>query len=123
MSSILIVEDSPTVLHIVKERLEKVGYEVLEATDGEQALQIASAEKPGLILLDVILPKINGYQVCRKLKAQPYTNAIPVIMLTSKAKDTDRLWGLEQGADAYITKPIDADELLSVIGQFLPLPE
>jgi twitching motility two-component system response regulator PilH len=121
MDRILIVEDSPTVLHQVKQELVAVGYEVVEATNGEEALHIASDQRPGLVLLDVILPKINGYQVCRKLKAQPGMENIPVIMLTSKSKDSDRHWGMEQGADAYLTKPVETQELLALLAEFLPL--
>src|SRR5881398_1853559 len=99
MNRILIVEDSRTALHLVQQELIAVGYEVLIATDGEEALRIACDERPSLVLLDVVLPKINGYQVCRRLKAEPGMENVPVIMLTSKNKDSDRHWGMEQGAD------------------------
>lgn len=120
MDRILIVEDSPTILHQVKQELIAVGYEVLEATNGEEALRVASDQQPRLVLLDVILPKLNGYQVCRKLKAEPGMENIPVIMLTSKSKDSDRHWGLEQGADAYLTKPVEPEALLALVAEYLP---
>lgn len=120
MSRILVVEDSPTVLYLTAAALTQSGYEVLKATDGIEALRIAVEEKPDLVLLDVILPKLNGYQVCRRLKAEPQTATIPVVMITSKSKDTERDWGLEQGADDYIVKPFQPSELLSVIARFVP---
>jgi twitching motility two-component system response regulator PilH len=118
MYRILVVEDSPTALYVVSDMLIKDGYEVIKATDGEEALRLAAQEKPNLILLDVILPKLNGYQVCRQIKAAPETQHIPVVMITSKSKSTDRNWGIEQGADGYVVKPVDAVALRAVIGQF-----
>jgi DNA-binding response OmpR family regulator len=119
MSRILVVEDSPTILYLMADALVQGGYEVLKATDGTEALRIATEEKPSLVLLDVILPKLNGYQVCRRLKAAPETAGIPVVMITSKSKRTDRHWGLEQGADDYVVKPFETRELLNVIARFV----
>jgi len=121
MNRILIVEDSRTALHLVQQELIAVGYEVLIATDGEEALRIACDERPSLVLLDVVLPKINGYQVCRRLKAEPGMENVPVIMLTSKNKDSDRHWGMEQGADAYLAKPVEPEALLALLAEYLPL--
>lgn len=120
MSRILVVEDSPTLLYMVSRMLSEGGYQVLTATDGEEAMSLAIQEHPSLVLLDVILPKLNGYQVCRRMKSTPATAQIPVIMITSKTKDNDRRWGLEQGADDYVTKPFDARELLEVVDRFVP---
>ncbi|NDJ75112.1 MAG: response regulator [Chloroflexi bacterium] len=120
MSRILVVEDSPTVLYMMANTLAQGGYDVIKATDGLEALRLAAEEKPSLVLLDVILPKLNGYQVCRRLKAKPETAGIPVVMITSKSKTTDRHWGLEQGADDYVVKPFEPVELLDVIGRFVP---
>jgi twitching motility two-component system response regulator PilH len=120
MISILIVEDSLTVLQMASEALEGAGYRVLQATNGEDALQAAENQQPDLILLDVILPKMTGYQVCRQIKSTPETAHIPIIMITSKSKESDRYWGLEQGADDYITKPFDIQSLLEVIGRHTP---
>jgi twitching motility two-component system response regulator PilH len=107
MASILVVEDSPTVLYTTSQMLTDGGHNVLKARDGQ--------EKPSLVLLDVILPKLNGYQVCRQLKSTPETAHIPVVMITSKSKERDRHWGMEQGADDYITKPLDGRALLKVV--------
>jgi twitching motility two-component system response regulator PilH len=120
MARILVVDDSPTVLNMIADMLVEVGHEVLTATNGEDAVRSAIQEQPNLVLLDVILPKINGYQVCRQLKSTPETGHIPVVLVTRKAKDSDRHWGMEQGADDYITKPFDANDLLSVVGRFVP---
>lgn len=120
MSHILIVEDSPTLLYMISHMLTEGGYQVLTAEDGEEAMQLAIQKQPGLVLLDVILPKLNGYQVCRRIKATQETAHIPVIMITSKTRDTDRRWGLEQGADDYVTKPFNAQQLLDVVGRFAP---
>src|SRR5262245_32233222 len=107
MISILIVEDSPTILQMASQALEGAGYRILQATNGEEAVDVALQQQPDLILLDVILPKMTGYQVCRQIKSTPETAHIPVVMITSKSKDSDRYWGIEQGADDYITKPFD----------------
>ncbi len=120
MPRIMVIDDSPTMLYMIKHMLTKDGHEVLTASDGGDAVSLAVEHKPELILLDVILPKLNGYEVCRQLKSTPQTAKIPVVMITSKTKDKDREWGLEQGADAYITKPFDGQDLLDVIGRFVP---
>lgn len=118
---ILVVDDSPTVLQLISTMLASGGYaNVLTAADGKEAIDIATEQQPGLVLLDVILPKLNGYQVCRQLKSTPKTASIPVVMITRKSKDTDRLWGMEQGAEEYITKPFDAEELLAIVGKYVP---
>jgi twitching motility two-component system response regulator PilH len=120
MPRILVVEDSPSVLLSTSRALAASGYEVVQAADGEEALRLAAEQRPSLVLLDVILPRLNGYEVCRQLKAGPATAHIPVIMVTGKTKERDRYWGMEQGADAYITKPLTPDELLAVVGRFVP---
>ncbi|MBN1429418.1 MAG: response regulator [Anaerolineae bacterium] len=120
MSRILVVEDSPTVLYMVSRMLTDGGYQVMTAKDGEEAMTLAIKERPSLVLLDVILPKLNGYQVCRRMKSTPATAQIPVILITSKTKETDRFWGMEQGADDYVTKPFDAQQLLAVVNRFAP---
>jgi twitching motility two-component system response regulator PilH len=117
--TILVVDDSPTDLKLMTSPLEEVGYRVLTAVDGEQALERASLEKPNLIVLDVVLPKKNGFQVCRQLKTTPETKDIKILMLTSKTQDSDRFWGLKQGADEYMTKPFDDDDYVSTIAKLL----
>ena len=116
---ILVVEDSPTEMRLTVTPLQKKGYVVVTAADGEEALEKALKEQPQLIVLDVILPKKNGFQVCRQLKTSPDTKDIKILMLTSKSQDSDRFWGLKQGADGYMTKPFSPDQLLDNVGQLL----
>ena len=116
---ILVVDDSPTDLKLVSAPLQNRGYLVITASDGEEALEKAVREHPELIVLDIILPKKNGFQVCRQLKTSVDTKDIKILMLSSKSQDSDRYWGLKQGADAYLTKPFADEELLSNVGQLL----
>ena len=116
---ILVVEDSPTYLRQISDLLQENGYRTTAAIDGEQALEKSVREDPDLILLDIILPKKNGFQVCRQLKTTPSTRNIKIIMLTSKALDSDRYWGLKQGADEYLTKPFVEEELLANVARLL----
>ena len=108
---IMVVEDSPTYLRKISDFLQGLGYNVITAVDGEEALEKAVQEKPSLIVLDVILPKKNGFQVCRQLKTSPATQDIKILMMTSKSQDSDRFWGIKQGADDYMTKPYEDQEL------------
>ncbi len=117
--TILVVEDSPTFMQCMTNPLIEKGYRVLTAEDGEEALSKTSEDQPDLIVLDVILPKKNGFQVCRQLKTTPGTEAIKILMLTSKTQDCDRFWGLKQGADEYMTKPFDTEDYLSTISRLL----
>lgn len=117
--TILIVEDSPTEMQIVKNALQSRGYNVITAANGEEGIEKAHRERPQLVVLDIILPGKNGYQVCRDLKSSPDTKDVPVIMLTSKSQESDRFWGLKQGADAYLTKPWREDELLATVARHL----
>jgi len=117
--TILVVDDSPTELKLVSTALLSNGYRVITAVDGEDALVKAAAEQPDLILLDVVLPRKNGFQVCRQLKTAPGTQGIKIVLLTSKSQDSDRFWGLKQGADGYMTKPFAEAELLSVLDGLL----
>jgi twitching motility two-component system response regulator PilH len=119
MSTILIIEDSPTLLNIASKILEEAGHTVITAMDGEQAVQRAIDAQPDLVLLDVILPGYNGFQVCRVLKSKPETSSIPVVMLTSKDNDRDREWGMAQGAEDYIVKPFKPETLLEVVARFV----
>jgi DNA-binding response OmpR family regulator len=117
--TILVVDDSPTALKITSEVLTEQGFNVLVASDGEEALEIAARLHPDLIVLDIILPKKNGFQVCRQLKTEDATADIKILMLSSKNQASDRFWGQKQGADAYITKPYDDVELLASIQALL----
>jgi twitching motility two-component system response regulator PilH len=112
-AKILIVDDSPTDLKIISEPFVSEGYDLITASDGEEALEKAEAERPALMVLDVVMPKLNGFQVCRKVKTSPELSGIKIIMLTSKNQESDEFWGMKQGADAYMTKPFDGSELLA----------
>jgi twitching motility two-component system response regulator PilH len=116
---ILVVDDSPTDLKLMSAPLQAKGYRVITAADGEEALEAATREHPALLVLDIILPKKNGFQVCRQLKTSPDTQDIKIIMLSSKAQDTDRYWGLKQGADEYMTKPFENDQLISLVERLI----
>ncbi len=116
---ILIVDDSPTELNLMSTPLQNSGYRVITAINGEEALEKAEQEQPDLIVLDVVMPKKNGFQVCRQLKNSPETKAIKVLMLTSKDQSSDRFWGLKQGADEYMTKPFAEKELLANVAKLL----
>jgi DNA-binding response OmpR family regulator len=116
---ILVVDDSPTDLKLVSGPLNSKGYKVITAVDGEEALAKAASELPNLIVLDVVLPKKNGFQVCRQLKTALATKDIKILLLTSKSQDSDRFWGLKQGADGYMTKPFADEELLSSVAGLL----
>ncbi|MGD9007078.1 MAG: response regulator [Desulfobacteraceae bacterium] len=116
---ILIVEDSPTAMLQITTILQDKGYKLLHAVDGEEALQKAADELPHLIVLDVILPKKNGFQVCRHLKKTTQTKGIKILMLTSKTQESDRFWGLKQGADDYMTKPFEPGDLLQKVDELL----
>lgn len=116
---ILIVEDSPTSMLQITAILQKRGYHLMHAVDGEEALQKAAENMPNLIVLDIILPKKNGFQVCRQLKSTPGMQNIKILMLTSKIQESDRFWGMKQGADDYMTKPFEANELLTKVDNLL----
>ncbi len=112
MALILIVDDSPTELHVMQRALERGGYRTAVAADGAEGLRLARSMHPDLIFMDIVMPGINGYQATRALAADPDTRAIPVVMVSSKGQDTDRIWGLRQGAIDYMVKPVSPDELV-----------
>ncbi|HSL21001.1 MAG TPA: response regulator [Vicinamibacterales bacterium] len=116
---VLVVDDSPTDLQLMSALLKKQGYEVVTAVDGEEALDKAASTLPPLVVLDIILPKKNGFQVCRQLKTTAETSNIKVILISSKNQDSDRFWGMKQGADEYIGKPYRDDELLAAVARQL----
>lgn len=119
MSIILIVDDSGTVREMVSDILKKSGLEVVEASDGVEAKEQIQAKPPDLVVTDIVMPRMNGYELCRWLKNDPKAQNIPVIMCTSKSQEFDRYWGMKQGADAYITKPFRPAELIQTIKQLL----
>jgi twitching motility two-component system response regulator PilH len=119
MKKILVVDDSPTMRQLMTDALHGQGYQIITANDGEEALHKATTELPDLVLLDVVMPGKNGFQVCRQLKTDTATKHIKVIMVTSKNQKSDRFWGLKQGADAYLAKPFADAELLENVAACL----
>lgn len=116
---VLAVDDSPTILEMIQAILVAGGYEVITATDGQEALNVARSEAPDLILLDVMLPKLDGYRVCRLLKFDQKFKSIPIIMLTAKSEEQSVVTGIRTGADQYLTKPIEPERLLSAVAEEL----
>jgi len=112
---ILVVDDSATERHMLKDLLTKAGYDVISSENGEDAIVKARTVKPDLILMDVVMPGLNGFQATRAISRDPETKSIPVIMCTSKSQETDKIWGLRQGAKDYVVKPVDGDVLLAKI--------
>jgi twitching motility two-component system response regulator PilH len=115
VKKILIVDDSPTERQFLLETLSKSGYECILAQSGEEAVEKSKAEQPDVILMDVVMPGTNGYQATRTIARDASTKHIPVIMCTSKGQETDKVWGMRQGAREYLVKPIKAEELLAKI--------
>lgn len=118
---ILLVDDEPSIVKMVGKRLEVEGFRVLIAVDGQEGLDKARAEHPDLIILDLMLPKMNGYEVCTALKQDPQHQKIPIILFTAKAQEKDEKMGLECGANAYVRKPFRAQELLERIRSLLSI--
>ena len=119
MALILVVDDSPSELFVLTKILEKHDHQVITAENGELALDLAKSKHPGLILMDVVMPNMNGFQTTRQLSKDPATSDIPILIVSSKDQDTDKLWGLRQGAKGYISKPIDEDLLVYEVNKFL----
>ena len=115
MAQVLIIDDSPTELYLLKNILEKNGHQVLDASNGEDGIAKAKETKPDLILMDVVMPNLNGFQATRKLSEDPETASIPVIMVSTKSQETDRVWGIRQGTRDYLVKPVDESELMAKI--------
>ncbi|MBI5429295.1 MAG: response regulator [Nitrosomonadales bacterium] len=115
MKRILVVDDSATERHIIGEVLSKQGFEVSFAEDGEKGIAQAKSGKPDLIIMDVVMPGTNGFQATRAISKDPETAHIPIIICTTKDQETDKVWGVRQGAKDYVVKPIDAAELLGKI--------
>ena len=112
MALVLIVDDSPTDVHVMQTALEQGGYRTASAADGSEAIRKARELHPDLILMDIVMPGLNGFQATRELAANPETRSIPVIMVSSKSQESDRVWGLRQGAVDYLVKPVTSDQLL-----------
>ncbi|MDY6939772.1 MAG: response regulator [Cyanobacteriota bacterium] len=119
MTTVLVVEDSITQRRTISNLLKKKGLAVREACNGQEAVNCIRSVRPDLIVLDIIMPRMNGYEVCRWLKSNPKTQELPVVMCSAKSEDFDRYWGLKQGADAYISKPFRPVELVGTLKQLL----
>jgi DNA-binding response OmpR family regulator len=117
--NILLVDDEPNILVMLSSRLKKNGYDVITARDGQEAFDVARKSKPDLIILDLMLPRMDGYTVCGLLKKDTKYSMIPIIMLTAKAQESDIKMGETVGADAYVKKPFTSEELMEVIKSFL----
>ena len=115
IQKILLVDDSKTELHVLSELLGKKGYQVRTAENGEEAMKRLAEAKPDLILMDVVMPGTNGFQLTRSITRDPRFADVPVIMCTSKNQETDRVWGLRQGARDYVVKPVDPEDLMAKI--------
>ncbi len=119
MARILIVDDSPSQLMGIRRIVEKLGHEALTAEDGAAGVEVAKREIPDLILMDVVMPNLNGFQATRTICREPTTKHIPIVLVTTKDQDTDRMWGMRQGAKAYLTKPFSEDELSETITKYV----
>ena len=115
VKKILVIDDSPTERHFLTEILSKNNYQVITAVNGEEGVEKARKELPDLILMDVVMPGLNGYQATRSLTRDEQTKHIPIIVCTSKGQETDKIWGLRQGAHDYLTKPVNPEKLLATI--------
>ncbi len=119
MARVLIVDDSPTETYKITDMLSRNGYEVLAAESGEEGVALAKKELPDLVLMDIVMPGINGFQATRQLTKNGPTSKIPVIIVTTKDQETDKLWGKRQGAKGYLTKPVDEKVLIKTIEDVL----
>lgn len=115
MAVVLIIDDSPTELHLFQNLLENAGFDTLVADSGEEGIRQAQLAHPDCILMDVVMPGLNGFQATRQLTKDPKTASIPVIMITSKDQETDKIWGMRQGAVEYLVKPVASKELVAKI--------
>ena len=120
MARILIVDDSPTQTLSLAKILKKHGHDVMTAKDGAEGVEVAKAELPDLVLMDVVMPRVNGFQATRQITKNPTTNHIPVIIVTTKDQETDKIWGERQGAKGYVIKPVEEATLMGTITPFLP---
>lgn len=119
MSTVLIVDDSQTLRQMLSDLLQKNGIRVVEATNGVEAKEQIQASVPDLVITDLIMPQMNGYELCRWIKNEPTTQNLPVLICSTKSEEFDRYWGMKQGADAYITKPFHPPELIKTVKQLL----
>ncbi|MEZ5456371.1 MAG: response regulator [Lysobacteraceae bacterium] len=119
MARILIVDDSPSQLAAMKKIVDKLGHEVISAEDGALGVEVAKREMPDLILMDVVMPNLNGFQATRSISKDATTAHIPIVLVTTKDQVTDKVWGLRQGAKAYLTKPVNETQLIELVNELL----
>lgn len=119
MPLVMIVDDSPTEVHVMKTALEKQGYETITAADGAESVKLAREAKPDLILMDVVMPGVNGFEATRNLARDADTGSIPIIIISSKSQETDRIWGLRQGAVDFLVKPVSGADLVAKVGDVI----
>jgi len=119
MAKILIVDDSPSQLLGIQRIVEKLGHESITAEDGAAGVEVAKRELPDMVLMDVVMPNLNGFQATRTISREPTTKHIPIVLVTTKDQDTDRVWGMRQGARAYLTKPFSETELADTITRYV----
>lgn len=119
MSTVLVVEDSMAQREMIIDLLKGNGLQVTVASDGVEALEYIQSTLPDLVVLDIVMPRMNGYEVCRRIKSDPATQNLPVVLCSSKSEEFDRYWGMKQGADAYIAKPFQPTELVGTVKQLL----
>lgn len=119
MAKVLVVDDSPTEIFQFKDMLEGLGHIVITAENGRDGVAIANSEQPDVVLMDIVMPDMNGFQATRQICRGEKTSHIPVIIVSSKDQETDKVWGQRQGAQGYITKPVNGEELLSIIAKVI----
>ncbi len=119
MALILIADDSQTEIYVLRKILEKHNHQIITAEDGLQAIEVAQNENPDLIIMDVVMPNLNGFQATRRLSKAPETSHIPIIIVSSKNQETDKLWGMRQGAKGYLGKPVEEVDLIVAIDSLL----
>jgi twitching motility two-component system response regulator PilH len=119
MALIMIVDDSPTEVHVFRKAFEKHGFETVVASDGEECINLAREMQPDLILMDVVMPGTNGFEATRTLTRDPKTREIPVVMISGKNQETDRIWGMRQGAADYLVKPVAEADLVAKAEELL----
>jgi twitching motility two-component system response regulator PilH len=119
MSVVLVVDDSATAREMLVAELQRAGFRVMAAADGAEAMEHIKVTPPALVITDLIMPRVNGYELCRNIKSGPLTKHVPVIMCSTKAEEFDRYWGMKQGADAYITKPYQPKDMINAVKYLL----
>jgi twitching motility two-component system response regulator PilH len=119
MAKILIADDSPTAAALLQRMLAPLGHTILTVSDGEEAVRRIQHEHPDLVIVDIIMPKMNGFQLCRTIRSDPELKDLPIIVVTSMDRESDRYWGMKQGADEYLVKPVEATVLQDKVRHYL----